>query len=64
MSLGPMELVLIFSIVLLLFGANKLPQLAEALGKSVKNFRRAAQANDEIEVAPKKREIPVDVKDA
>lgn len=64
MSLGVTELLIILSIILLLFGANKLPQLAEALGKSVKNFRRSSQANDEIEVAPKARSIPTEAKDA
>jgi sec-independent protein translocase protein TatA len=40
--------------VLLVFGAGKLPQIGDALGKSIKNFKRAAGGKDEIEVTPKK----------
>ncbi len=54
LGLGPMELVLILVIVLVIFGAGKLPQIGDALGKSVKNFQRAANGKDEIDVTPKK----------
>lgn len=42
-SLGPMELVLIFLVVLLLFGAKKLPELARGLGKGIKEFKKATK---------------------
>ena len=54
LGLGPMELVLILVIVLVIFGAGKLPQIGDALGKSVKNFQRSASGKDEIDVTPKK----------
>ncbi len=54
MGLGFGELVVLLIIVLLLFGANKLPQIGDALGRSIKNFKRATQAHDEIDVTPKK----------
>lgn len=54
MGLGPWELIIIFMIVLVIFGANKLPQIGDALGKSIKNFKRAAENHDEIDVTPKK----------
>lgn len=38
-SLGLPELVIILIIVVLIFGANRLPQLAKGLGSSVKNFK-------------------------
>ena len=38
---GPSELIFIFLIVLLLFGAKRLPELARGLGKSIKEFKRA-----------------------
>lgn len=41
MNLGGPELVLILVIVLLLFGAKKLPDLAGSMGKSIKEFRKA-----------------------
>ena len=61
LGLGPMELVLILIIVLVIFGAGKLPQIGDALGKSIKNFKRASDSRDEIDVTPKK-EIEADVK--
>lgn len=36
---GPMELVLILVIVMVVFGAKRLPGLGEALGKGIKNFK-------------------------
>ena len=51
---GMGELLIILVIVLLIFGAGKLPAIGDALGRSIKNFRRSAQANDEIEVSKKK----------
>jgi sec-independent protein translocase protein TatA len=57
MGLGFGELIILLIIVLLVFGAGKLPQIGDALGKSIKNFKRAASGNDEIDVSPKKKEI-------
>ena len=57
MGLGFGELVILLIIVLLVFGAGKLPQIGDALGKSIKNFKRAANGKDEIEVSPAKKEI-------
>ncbi|MGB0992122.1 MAG: Sec-independent protein translocase subunit TatA/TatB [Akkermansiaceae bacterium] len=45
-SLGGQEMVIIFLIVLLLFGAKKLPQLARGVGKSMGEFKKA---KDEFE---------------
>jgi sec-independent protein translocase protein TatA len=41
-DIGGPELMLILFIFLLLFGANKLPELAKGLGKSIKEFKKAA----------------------
>ena len=47
-SLGPMELVLILAIVVLLFGAGKIPEIGGAVGKSIKEFRSSMkEANEE-----------------
>lgn len=57
LALGPVELVIVLFIVLLIFGAGKLPQIGDALGKSIKNFKRAAETDhdhDELDVTPKK----------
>ena len=38
---GPTELIIIFFVVLLLFGAKKLPELAKGLGKGITEFKNA-----------------------
>lgn len=43
---GPTELIIVLVIVLLLFGAKKLPELAGSMGKSIKEFRKAAEEAD------------------
>lgn len=45
--LGTQEMVLIFLLMLLLFGAKKLPQLARGIGKSVGEFRKAREEFEE-----------------
>ena len=40
--MGGMELVLIFAVILLLFGAKKLPELARGLGKGINEFKKAS----------------------
>ena len=54
MNLGPVELILILVVVLLLFGARKLPELARGLGQSAREFKKgiAEDSKDMIE-APK-----------
>jgi sec-independent protein translocase protein TatA len=42
-GLGMPELIIIMVIVLLLFGAKKLPEVASGLGKSIKGFKKAMQ---------------------
>lgn len=51
---GMGELLIILLIVLLIFGAGKLPQIGDALGRSIKNFKRSTAGDDEIEVNKKK----------
>jgi sec-independent protein translocase protein TatA len=41
------ELVVILLIVLVVFGANKLPGIGDALGRSIKNFKKASNVDDE-----------------
>ena len=61
-SIGFTELILILFIVLIIFGAGKLPQLGEGLGKAIKGFKKSvyeveaidaeAQAENQPEMAP------------
>jgi sec-independent protein translocase protein TatA len=47
------ELLVILVIVLLIFGAGKLPQIGDALGQSIRNFKKAANGGtDEKKAAP------------
>jgi sec-independent protein translocase protein TatA len=54
MNLGFGELLLIFIVVILVFGSSKLPALGDALGKGIKNFKRTMHEPDAIDVTPKK----------
>ncbi|KAB2885488.1 MAG: twin-arginine translocase TatA/TatE family subunit [Kofleriaceae bacterium] len=52
---GMGELLIILLIVMVIFGASKLPQIGQGLGSAIKNFKRAASGDDEIEVSKKKQ---------
>ncbi|MFC1753629.1 twin-arginine translocase TatA/TatE family subunit [Thermoproteota archaeon] len=43
MRIGMMEIVVVLVIILLLFGAKKVPELARALGQSLKEFKKGAK---------------------
>jgi sec-independent protein translocase protein TatA len=43
MDLGPPELIIVLIVVLLVFGANRLPKLARSLGEAQREFRRGQQ---------------------
>lgn len=49
---GMPELIIILVIVLVVFGAGKLPEIGGALGKSIRNFKNASNGKDEIEIKP------------
>jgi len=60
-GIGMPELLVILVIILVIFGAGKLPQIGEGLGKGIRNFKKATKEKDqdEIDVTPKKtEEIP------
>lgn len=52
-SFGPMELLLILAIVVVIFGASKLPQLGKGLGEGISNFRDGLKAKDDKTALPK-----------
>jgi sec-independent protein translocase protein TatA len=54
------ELLIILVIVLLVFGANKLPQLGDGIGKAIKNFKRGINHNDDIDVTPTDHRVTAD----
>lgn len=49
---GTWEILLIVAVILLFFGATRIPALAEALGRGVRSFRRGVKG-DTIDVSPK-----------
>jgi sec-independent protein translocase protein TatA len=53
-NIGFPELVVILAIVLLLFGANKLPETARSLGKAIREFKKAASGIEEETTKTKK----------
>ncbi len=55
-GLGTQELILILVIVLIIFGAGRLPEIGKGIGSAIKNFKKATSEPDEIDVTPKKPE--------
>ncbi len=55
-GLGIPELIIILVLVLVIFGAGKLPEIGGGIGKAIKNFKKASSGEDEIDVTPKKVE--------
>lgn len=53
---GMPELIIILVIVLVVFGAGRLPEIGGALGKSIRNFKKASDGKEEIEIKPLKDE--------
>ena len=49
-GLGFGEMVLIFAVLLLLFGAKRLPELASGMGKGIRDFKRSLNGLDEMAV--------------
>ena len=51
-GLGMPEIIVILVIATVLFGANKLPQLGDGLGKAIRGFKKAVDGSDEKPKAP------------
>jgi len=53
-GIGMPELIVILVIILIIFGAGKLPEIGAGLGKGIKNFRKASkEIQDEVETTAK-----------
>ena len=58
MPMGGMELLIILVIILLLFGATRVPQLGRSLGQSLREFRKGVSEDSDNELGePKERKI-------
>jgi sec-independent protein translocase protein TatA len=51
-GLGATELIIILVIVIVLFGARRLPEIGSGVGKAIKNFRAGMSTDSEIDVTP------------
>ncbi|MCM2358908.1 MAG: twin-arginine translocase TatA/TatE family subunit [Geobacteraceae bacterium] len=49
-------MIIILLIVLVIFGAGKLPEIGSALGKSIQNFKRATEGKDELDLKAESEE--------
>ena len=56
------ELLIILAIVVLLFGAKKIPELAKGMGAGIKNFKKAMKEDDEEEVSANSADKQVEQK--
>jgi sec-independent protein translocase protein TatA len=61
-AVGPTELIILLTIILLLFGAKKIPELAKGLGTGVKEFKRGtsgeAERDDEVKARKVSQKLP------
>jgi sec-independent protein translocase protein TatA len=55
-GIGMSELLVVLVIVLIIFGAGKLPEIGKGLGKGIRNFRRASTGLDDLEGTMKENE--------
>ena len=56
--MGTGELVVVMIVVLLVFGASKIPALGDGLGKAIRNFKKSVNEDPAIDVTPKKPAAP------
>ena len=57
MRMGTQELIIVFLIVFLLFGASRLPQLGSSLGSAIRNFKKGFDGGAQDDKADKKDQI-------
>ncbi|MFQ6109601.1 MAG: twin-arginine translocase TatA/TatE family subunit [Candidatus Aminicenantales bacterium] len=55
---GPTELLLIVLIIVIIFGARKLPELGKSLGEGIKNFRKSLSSKEKENESPSDKPEP------
>jgi len=55
-GIGMPELLVILVIILIIFGAGRLPEIGSGIGKGIRNFRKATKGQDEIDVTPSQKD--------
>lgn len=51
------ELIVILMLALLVFGASRLPQIGEGMGRAIKNFKNGLGGDDDIDVTPASKQV-------
>ena len=59
-GIGMPELIIILIIILIIFGAGKLPEIGSGLGKGIKNFKKATQQPPEEIASPQENGKPIE----
>jgi sec-independent protein translocase protein TatA len=59
-NIGMGELLVILVIVMLVFGASRLPQIGEGFGKAIRGFKRGIQGDDDIKVSDRSKQVGAD----
>lgn len=54
-TVGPTQILLVLVLILVIFGAKKLPEIGGGLGKAIRNFRKASMEPDEIDITETKK---------
>lgn len=55
-GIGMPELIIVLVIILIIFGAGKLPEIGAGLGKGIRSFKKATSEPDEIDITPEKKD--------
>ncbi len=56
-GIGSTELFIVLAIVVVLFGARRLPELGSGVGSAIRNFKSGLSGKDEVDVTPKPEEV-------
>jgi sec-independent protein translocase protein TatA len=56
-GIGMTELLVILAIVLVIFGANKLPEIGKGMGQAIGNFKKSMKEANEIDVTPENKKV-------
>ena len=63
-GIGMQELLVILLVVVVIFGAKRLPEIGGGLGTPIRNFKQASSEPDEIDITPKDKKTGGDDKQA
>ena len=53
-GIGMPELIVILAIIMIIFGANKIPQMMEGMGKGIRSFKNGVNPKEDIDISPTK----------